>query len=180
MLQITSKDSTGNYNQYFVITYNGRECKKSIHVYLYMYKRIFCCILETNTILCINYISIKILKKRHGAIEKNNNYLKEKENTWVVPYECTSSHLRRNLQVTDGKRVIQENPSSIVKLKKQFGEEKGNRNLWTQRKMSGGSFWLSTNLWPCLKLLTLGKDPWKGIGRIILRIHRKSERVCFH
>ena len=56
---ITNKDllySTGNYIQYLVITYNGRECRKRIYIFIYIYIYIYvciteslCCIPETNT-----------------------------------------------------------------------------------------------------------------------------------
>ena len=51
--QITNKDllySTGNYIQYLVITYSGRECKKRIYIFLYTcITESLCCVPETNT-----------------------------------------------------------------------------------------------------------------------------------
>ena len=43
-MQINNKDllySTGNYIQYFVITYNGKESEKYIYIYMYMYMYIY-------------------------------------------------------------------------------------------------------------------------------------------
>ena len=50
--QINKKDlwySTGNYIQYLVITYNGKESEKE-YIYIYISES-FCCTPETNTIL---------------------------------------------------------------------------------------------------------------------------------
>ena len=55
--QITNKDlpySTGNYTQYFVITYKGKESEKEyiyiIYIYTHLYNSIsLCCTPETNT-----------------------------------------------------------------------------------------------------------------------------------
>ena len=46
--------STGNYIQYLVITYNGKESEKE---YIYISESL-CCTPETNAILYINYTSI--------------------------------------------------------------------------------------------------------------------------
>ena len=49
--QISNKDllySTGNYIQYLVITYNGKESE--IYIYIYIIESL-CCTPETNTIL---------------------------------------------------------------------------------------------------------------------------------
>ena len=54
--QITNKDllyNTGNYIQYLIITYNGKESKKE-HIYIYIYIGItesLCCTPETNATL---------------------------------------------------------------------------------------------------------------------------------
>ena len=47
--KITNKDllySTGNYIQYFEITYNGKESEQNIYIYIYIY-------IYTYTHLCI-------------------------------------------------------------------------------------------------------------------------------
>ena len=53
--------STGNYIQFLVITYNGKESEK---VYIYIHIYTFCCTPETNTTLKINYTSIKKIKNK--------------------------------------------------------------------------------------------------------------------
>ena len=60
--QITNKDllySTGNSTPYSVMTYGEKNLKVSGYIYLYS----LCCILETNAILQINYVSIKFILK---------------------------------------------------------------------------------------------------------------------
>ena len=45
---MTNKDllhSTENYTQYLVITYNGKNLKNSIYIYIYI-SELFCCIPE--------------------------------------------------------------------------------------------------------------------------------------
>ena len=53
--QITNKDllySTRNYTQYLVITYNERETKKRLYIYICVYiTESLCCTPETNTTL---------------------------------------------------------------------------------------------------------------------------------
>ena len=56
--------STGNYAQYFIITYKGKESEIYMHTYIYTHTHIhktelLCCTPETNTL----YISILPLKK---------------------------------------------------------------------------------------------------------------------
>ena len=61
MKQITNKDllySTVNYIQYLIITCNGQESDKRIHIYIYITESL-CCTPETNTTQEINYTSIK-------------------------------------------------------------------------------------------------------------------------
>ena len=56
-----NKDYTGNYIQYLVMTYNGKEYE-TVYIYIYIYVCIcesFCFSHETNTTLQINYSSIK-------------------------------------------------------------------------------------------------------------------------
>ena len=51
--QINHKDllySMGNYTQYLVITYNIRECKKCVYLYLYL-SELLCSTPETKTTL---------------------------------------------------------------------------------------------------------------------------------
>ena len=58
--QISNKDllySTGNYIQYLVITYNGKEFEKE-QITCICITESFCCIPETNTTLLINYTPI--------------------------------------------------------------------------------------------------------------------------
>ena len=56
--QINSKDllySTGDYIQYLIISYNGKESEKE---YIQIITESLCCTPETNTTLQINYTSI--------------------------------------------------------------------------------------------------------------------------
>ena len=48
-MQITNKDllySTGNYTQYLVVVYNGKESKNNIYIYIYTYIHIYTYITE--------------------------------------------------------------------------------------------------------------------------------------
>ena len=54
--------STGHSTQYSVMTYMGKESKKTVDLCICITDSL-CCILETNTTLPINYTSIMIKKK---------------------------------------------------------------------------------------------------------------------
>ena len=56
----------GNYIQYFVVIYNGRECKKWYILICTCTIESFFCIPETNTALLINYILIQILRIKNN------------------------------------------------------------------------------------------------------------------
>ena len=60
MKEIDNQDllnSIENYVQYLVITYNGKELKKGMHIYTYIYiYESLCCIPETNTICKSNML----------------------------------------------------------------------------------------------------------------------------
>ena len=75
-MKINSKDllySTGNYIQYLVITYSGKESgKEYIHIYMYMTESL-CCTPETNTTWQINYTSIFKIKKKK---KKRNRHMR--------------------------------------------------------------------------------------------------------
>lgn len=87
--------------------------------------------------------------------------------------------IRESLQVTGREGWIQEESNYLVELKEQSLEKDGNGNLWTERESAEAVFgWVSVGEHVWGNYWTWGKDPWKGMGRIILRAHRRSRGVC--
>ena len=88
--------STGNYTQYFVITYSLLVLpiyiylKNSFHIHIYTQES-FCCIPETNTTLQINYISIeKNMKRTKTRARVKSKRSKSSVMDWAECYEQPS------------------------------------------------------------------------------------------
>ena len=57
--------STGNYTQYFIIIYKGKESENNLYIYIYIYTHMaepLCCTYETNTLLYNKSIILPFFK----------------------------------------------------------------------------------------------------------------------